>query len=184
MKIAYLFIVCSFVFQSCCAPYLKGHTDPLLGETRGKWNECWCQPCPPGSENCAYRPWLNIEYERNKVDVFKVGATFDAYTSHYMLLFGGNYLFNTKDINGLNLIGQIGFLPKNETYTTFVGLDYSRWNKSINSQLLSPHLGFTPPVKYLRNFQFKGGYNFGIKDQSLSGPFVAVNIKLPFFHLF
>lgn len=183
MKLFFTLFPLALFLHRCCAPYLKGQTDPLLGETRGKWNECWCQPCAPGTENCLYRPWLNVEYERNYVDVYKVGVTFDAYTSNYMLLFGGNYLLNTQNINGINLIGQVGLFPKNETYTTFVGLDYSRWNKSISSQLLSPHLGYTPPIKYLRNFQFKGGYNIGIRNQSLSGPFVAVNIKLPVFHL-
>lgn len=174
----------SIAFSSCCTPYHSEYVDPLYGEKARTYGHCLCQPCPPGEENkdCVVRPWLNLEYERNKRDIYKIGATFQGFTSKLVFVLGGNYIYSPDQVNGINLTLQTGAFPIRNTYTTFLGVDYNRWNKSVNSQVLSPHLGFTIPYPYLNLAQFKFGYNVGFKDPILSSGFVAINIKIPVFH--
>lgn len=180
------FSLLSLVLQSCCGAYYTEYVDPLYLETRGKVEKCPFTPCPSDSsmKNCKIRPWFNVEYERNEINIIKIGATYHGYTPMFMMLIGANYLYSPSNINGINLVIQGGALPYNGVFTSFVGIDYGRWNKSVSSQIVSPHVGFTIPYSILRNTQFKFGYNIGIKNPLYNSSFAAINIKLPIFHLF
>ncbi|MFT6748018.1 MAG: hypothetical protein ACJAZ2_002376 [Glaciecola sp.] len=180
------FLLLIIFLGSCCGAYQTEYVDPLYLEVRGKFEKCPLSPCPPDSENenCKVRPWLNVEYERNDIHLFKIGATYLGYTPKFMYLAGANYLYSPSNVNGLNFIAQVGAFPHNYIYTTFLGIDYGRWNKSVNSQVISPHVGLTIPYSIFRNTQLKFGYNIGFKDPLYSGLFAAINVKLPFFHLF
>jgi len=176
----------AFIVSSCCGAYQTEYVDPLFGEKRGKFEKCPMSPCPPDSDNknCKVRPWLNVEYEKNDIHLFKIGAAYLGYTPKFMYVAGANYLYSPSDINGINAEVQVGALPYKYIYTTFLGVDYGRWNKNVNSQVVSPHVGLTIPYSFLRNTQFKFGYNIGFKDPVYSGFFGAINVKLPLFHLF
>ena len=179
-----LFAVAIFL-ASCCGAYHTEHVNPLYGDVVRSGGDCPFGSCPPGqSENCKWRPWLNVEYERNQSDIFKVGLASYMYRPELVIEGGINYLWGPSEVNGANLRLMGGFLPMGNTYTTFVGLDYDRWNRNINSQVLSPHLGFVIPYRFLRTTQFRVGYNHGFRDRDYSGWFTGISVKLPVFFFF
>lgn len=178
------------ILSSCCSPHFVGYVNPLDLEEVGWEETCPLQPCPEGEE-CPgqYIPWINAEYERSNINIGKIGASYLGYTSNSVLSISGNYLSNfnySKPNNlkyGVGLDTQIGFLPINNYYTTFVGLENNFFVGDNAHYQLKPTLGFAIPFPIVNTIQIETGYQFNNKSQPNFWT-IGLNFKTPIYPIF
>lgn len=164
-------------FTSCCSP--RYITDPLYLELQQVSPGCPLSSCKGDDPDCKARPWTNIEYDFGKNKTLKIGQYYQGYGTKMMVSGGVNWLHQSRGLNGFNVDIQAGWFPVNGFFTVFTGLEYSRYNKSVESQVISPTLGYCIPSKYLNNIQLKTGYNIGLNSNRNEGFYFGVSALVP-----
>lgn len=180
------YLILSLILTSCCSPHFVGYVNPLYLQEVGKEKYCQLTPCPPqGACPGAYKPWLNLEYERSNQELFKIGATFMGYTPNSMLNISGNFLtdLNGNNQKGIGITSQFGFLRIKSYYTTFIGAEYNYFISKTNYGQIQPNIGFAPPIPILNSFLFKTSYQFNNPNQKNYWT-VGINFKTPIYPLF
>ncbi len=135
--------------------------------------------CENENKDCKVRPWTNIEYYFGKNRTLKIGQYYHGFSSKKMASIGINWLHPGKKLNGINAGIQIGFVPVNGFFTMFVGLEYSRYNKNIGSQVITPIFSYSIPSKFVNHLQVKTGYNIGMISMQKLGFYLGINKQIP-----
>lgn len=165
------------ILVSCCSP--RYITDPLFLELQQVSYGCPLSPCKGDEANCKIRPWTNFEYDFGKNKTLKIGQYYHGYGREMMVSVGVNWLHQGKGLNGINADVQLGFIPINGFFTVFPGIEYSRYNKAVNSQVISPTLSYSIPSGFWNSFQIKTAYNIGLRSDRNTGFYVGINTQIP-----